>query len=160
MAQLNWTNYEEPKEYEPDKPGVYTVRVATCEERVSKKGDTFFSVGLESTELGRIVAYDIIMLEGKGANIGLCKLERLGFTKDDGVINDIDLLNRKTIVHPEEEEYNGNKRLAMAFDFDDPFRAGYTHPSNYEELKGRIVVKEDGWPEPDPGPSEFDETPF
>ena len=81
--QLDWTNYEEPKEYEPDKPGVYTVRVATCEERVSAKGDAFFSVGLESTELGRIVAYDIIMLEGRGANIGLCKLERLGFTPFD-----------------------------------------------------------------------------
>ena len=175
MARLNWTDFDDTPAL--PEPGIYTCRITAAEERVSKAGDAYFNVTLSSTELDRVLCYDVIMLEGRGASLGYVKLKQLGFGEDTEEISDLDLVNLGVIVMVEVDEYKGNRRLQVAMTFEDPFRNGYAPASAYEELKDRLVLKREprtppepptppasepapeggAWPAPD---DTFDEVPF
>jgi hypothetical protein len=114
MARIDWKE-EKPSggSNESMSAGVYHVEVADAEERVSQSGDAYFSIRLKDLESGRIVCFDIIMLAGKGLGIGLSKLSKLGFDKDDDEIVAAQLIGRRAWVGTKEESYNGKERLVV-----------------------------------------------
>jgi len=148
MAQVNWTDYEEPTQNAGSlEPGIYTTIIIAAEERTSKNGDLYFNVTHESTQFQRVLCYDNIMLEGRGKNMGLAKLKTLGLL-DKSEINDIDLVGVKCIVIVEDDSYekaDGKviKRLGVALNFEDPFRAGYAPVEAYKELEADLVTAQD-----------------
>lgn len=148
MAQVNWTDYEEPTGGGGSlEPGIYTAVLTAAEERTSKGGDLYFNVTLESTQFQRVLCYDNIMLEGRGRNMGMCKLTKLGLGEKTE-INDIDLVGLKCIVIVERDEYtkaDGKviQRLGVALNFEDPFRAGYAEVEAYTELEDSLVTAQD-----------------
>jgi hypothetical protein len=143
MANINWTDYEEPGAFKQLEPGIYSVTVTKCVERQSKSGDTMFDLTLESTQFQKTLCYDVIMLEGRGKNMGLAKLKQMGFAERTELM-DLDLEGAKLIVKVEMGGYtkaDGTevKRLEVAMDFDDPFRAGYAPKEAYNELEPQLM---------------------
>jgi hypothetical protein len=143
MANINWTDYEEPGAYTTLEPGLYSVTCTKAIERQSKSGDWMFDITLESTQFQKTLCYDVIMLEGRGKNMGLAKLKQMGFGERTE-LNDIDLEGSKFIVKVEQGGYtkvDGTevKRLEVAMDFTDPFRAGYAPKESYNELEPELV---------------------
>jgi hypothetical protein len=143
MAQINWTDYEESTGFKNLDPGVYSVVCTKCVERQSRNDETMFDLTLESTQFQKTLCYDVIMLEGKGKNMGLSKLKQLGLGGKTE-LNDYDIEGCKFIVKVEMGGYvkDGKeiKRLEVAMDFDDPFRCGYAPKEAYGELEGDLVM--------------------
>lgn len=128
MALISWSEYEEPTSRPmPLDPGRYLVEVTGAEERVSSKsGSTYFSLALTAPAFGQILTFDIVMLEGKATNIGLCKLKRLG-VPCEGTIDLLpaELIGRRAYVQVVEEEYKGEVRLKVELTSDDDGACGY-----------------------------------
>lgn len=66
-------------------PGVYLAEVASCELKTSKKNQQYFNVELVTVEGAKRepLCWDVFMLEGKGAGVGIAKMQAFGFFKDD-----------------------------------------------------------------------------
>lgn len=115
MPKINWEEYNDsPRSVETMPPGIYHVEVADSEERTSARGDTYFSVRLKEMESGNSLCFDNLMLTGNGLRIGLAKLSRLGFKKEqDEDIVAAQLIGRRAYVCVKEETYEGTTRLTV-----------------------------------------------
>jgi len=115
MVRIDWESYSEPDFGDgPLGPGVYRVEVSDCVERTSKAGDKYFNVKMKDLDSGKIVCFDPVMLEGKGASIGLCKLSRLGFEPtEDFEIVAAQVIGKRAYIGVEADEYQGTKRLKV-----------------------------------------------
>lgn len=108
-------------------PGTYLVTVKECKEGISKKGDAFFNVRLNTESFdGRetTLCFDILMMEGKGAGIGLAKLQALGIPKGTADVSAQDLIGRRAWVNVDSQTYDGKTHLKVYTTFD-PFELGY-----------------------------------
>lgn len=104
---------------------IVRVRVADCESRTSKKGDDYFNVTLQD-DTGWTVTYDVIMCAGPGRKMGQVKMRILGFTEEDTMILDAQLVGRRCWIKLDEDEYQGKKKLVTAFHWTEHgWRAGY-----------------------------------
>lgn len=115
MPKIDWESFNDsPNQFESLSPGVYHVKVASCEERTSKAGNVYFSVRLSKVDGDKTVAFDTIMLSGKGVPMGLAKLTALGFIPGDKEeLLAAELLGRKAYVSVKEDEYEGKTRLVV-----------------------------------------------
>ena len=66
-------------------PGVYLAEVVSCNLKTSKKNQQYFNVELVSLEGSKreALCWDVFMLEGKGASVGIAKMQAFGFFLDD-----------------------------------------------------------------------------
>ena len=114
MVRIDWESYDEPAFGDgPLGPGVYRVEVAECVERTSRVGDKYFNVKFKDLDTGKIVCFDPVMLEGKGASIGLCKLSRLGFEATDSEIIAAQVIGRRAYIGVDNDTYEGKSRLKV-----------------------------------------------
>ena len=108
-------------------PGLHLVTVEAAEEKRSKGGDAYFNLRLStSTFEGKTatLCFDILMVQGGGAGIGLAKLKALGFDSAREVISPEDIVGRRAWVNVDVDEYEGKKRLKVVTEFN-PFACGY-----------------------------------
>ena len=116
MAQLEWNSYEEPDSSGSKLlgPGRYFAKVESASERKSKAGDTYINVRLVAIEHdANHICFDVLMLEGKGKNIGYAKLKQLGVSDDDEWLEASTLVGRKCYVEVQAEVYNDKPRLSV-----------------------------------------------
>lgn len=145
MPRIDWTEEEHTSKFVP---GVYLAEVDDCEERTSQRTQApYFNVRLKSVDHGGVLAFDILMLGGKGRNIGTAKLRALGF--DEGVIEieAHDLIGKRAYVFLHEDEYKGKRRLRVNIDqgqycgYSDPDSAiapaGYIGPGQLDSARSR-----------------------
>ena len=79
MVHLDWSAEGSEGEFQEMPPGVYRVRVGKVDLRHGKaSGDAYLSACLHDADTGRILGWDVIMLEGPGwPGIGKRKLSIL-----------------------------------------------------------------------------------
>jgi hypothetical protein len=121
-------------DYDPDAigglapTGVNYVEVGACEGKRSSKGDPMLSLRLCAIGTTRVVAFDNIMLAGGGKNMGLAKLEQLGFTIEGGKMQiDTDRVKgrRLAVWIKHGDDTKGGKRAEVDIRAPAPFRCGY-----------------------------------
>jgi len=156
MARIDWSS-EDRKQLEP---GTYHVEVLTAEERTSRKGDTYFNVGLGAIDFGgRRLCYDNIMLEGGGRSMGQAKLVALGIEKGTPEVHPDSLIGLRAYAFVSIEEFNGKKRLSV--DISRGSHCGYWLESEKENIEDLHTV--DGFT-PDESPFDTqtaeDDVPF
>ena len=115
MPKIDWESFNDsPHQFQNPAPGIYHVKVASCEERTSKAGNVYFSVRLTKVDGDQTVAFDTIMLSGKGVPMGLAKLTALGFIPGDKEeLLAAELLGKRAYVSVKEDEYEGKTRLVV-----------------------------------------------
>ena len=112
-------------------PGVYLADVADAELRHTRdKGEANFNVKL--TVNGKTLAYDTLMLEGKGARFGIPKLRAMGFFRDGQAqeVHAVHLIGKRIWVRVGWQEYQGKKNLKPVSVFQPHFDCGYYPESN------------------------------
>lgn len=153
MTKIDWSAINDPSA--KFRSGTYLVEVTDVEERVSKSaGESFLFVALRAADFGCELFRDNIMLEGRGARIGLTKLQGLGFDTTDTEINAADLIGRRAFVAVQVEEHEGKTRLSC--DIRAGGNCGYW-PADSEP--DGVLRPAEGSAEASPADSE-DETPF
>lgn len=148
----------------PDE-GRYYCEVKECKEKQSKKGEAYYSLGLADVRSGGFLAYDVVMLEGRGNGMGLKKLEALGAAnKDDAggwhVADAGAVVGARAYVVLKHETYNGKTRAKVDVGATD--WCGFA-PENFEEQKAEPAKAAAGKaPAPDPSADAFegDDIPF
>lgn len=98
--------------------GCYLAEVVTAEEKRAKtSGNPMISLRWVAVDHGRQhLAWDNLLLGGKGKGIGLRRLEALGVERGTKNIDVNKLVGRQCYIHLVEEEYQGKKKLAVALD--------------------------------------------
>lgn len=107
-------------------PGVYLAEVADAElRRTRSKGEENFNVKL--TIDGKLLAYDTLMLEGKGARFGIPKLRAMGFFQGNKAeeVQSGQLIGKRIWVRVAWQEYEGKKSLKPVSVFQPTFDCGY-----------------------------------
>jgi len=108
MVEIDWTD---PPAKSDMKPGLYKVRIASCELSKSTKGSLMFALGLDSVEHNTELCRDWIMLEGKGRGIGIRKLRGLGFGEGD--VEPGQLVGKEFWVYTFKERYTNSDGISM-----------------------------------------------
>lgn len=109
-------------------PGLHLVMVGKAEEKRSKKGDAYFNLRLDTESFDGnkgTLCFDVVMVQGGGAGIGLAKLKALGFDNARDVIEPEDIQGRRAWVNVDFEWYDGKKRLKVVTNFEPTFTCGY-----------------------------------
>lgn len=108
MAKIPW------KEAGALAPGTYSIEVVKSVEKLSKNGGApYFEAELLALDFGKTLCFDILMLAGKGAGIGVTKLRALGFTEERDEIAAGELIGRRAFVAVGDDEYDGKVRLKV-----------------------------------------------
>jgi len=142
MPKIDWESFNDsPNQFEPLSPGVYHVKVSSCEERTSKAGNVYFSVRLTQLEGDKTVAFDTIMLSGKGVPMGLAKLTALGFIPGDKEeLLAAELLGKKAFVAVKNDEYEGKTRLVVDINASGS-KCGYWDEENPPEAAANLDIE-------------------
>jgi hypothetical protein len=151
----------EASSFKPDfEPGVYLAEVKdSLLKHSSKNGDQYFGVELESSGLDGMkkrLCQDVLMLEGKGASMGVAKLRALGFF-EDGTAQDIDaheLVGKRCWVrvdwqHYEDRKTGERKKSLKPYASFQPFDCGYYHESHPPEDAASAIAIDDPFGGPD-----------
>ncbi|MEK9724417.1 MAG: hypothetical protein VW405_13175 [Rhodospirillaceae bacterium] len=95
-------------------PGTYLVAVTSCEVKTAKSGFPYFNVELCALDHENArLCYDILMLGGRGRDIGNAKLGALGIPADEDDIEPRRLVGRHVRVTVVNETYDGKERLTV-----------------------------------------------
>ncbi len=122
------------------KEGWHHVEVRESQEKQSSNGNDYYNLELVSVGSDHRVAYDNIMLTGKGAGIGLRKLKVLGGAQRNAEDTGWDihppqrLIGTRAFVHVFHKgyEWNGEQRTNCAVSVSEG-DAGYRAPSDPPE---------------------------
>jgi len=138
-----------PESFSEFGPGIYLAEVKACEVRhTSEKTGShpYYNVRLHDGAFagdGGLIAFDNILLAGRGRSIGIAKLKALGFEEvmgDDGKpfidVEPEDLVGRRVWVMVGEDEYGGKVRLKVLTEFEPKFSCGYWHEKHPPEEAG------------------------
>ena len=124
---MSWDFSEDDLDTEGGLPeGVYLAEIASAESRQSQAGDAMVNIALSEVGSRRHICYDNLMMNGRGAGIGVKKALSLGIAeryKEEG--------EKRVRVSPPEHwkghravvtvimgEYKGKKRLEVDFGAD------------------------------------------
>ena len=123
--------------------GWHHVEVHQSDEKFSNNGNDYYNLELVSVGSGKHVAYDNVMLTGKGASIGLRKLKTLGGVQRNATDTGWDihppqrLVGARAFVHVfhKSYEWNGEQRTNCAVSIsegDAGYRAADDPPEGFE----------------------------
>lgn len=102
--------------------GRYFAEVSACEEKSSKSGDDYYNLSFTEVGTGRFLCYDIAMLEGKGAGIGVKKLKAVGGAVEEGDEYAIkpagEVIGGRVYLHLVHESYGDKTRCVPDFKCD------------------------------------------
>lgn len=115
--------------------GAHHVQVTVCDARRSSKGDPMLSLRLCAPGTNKVIAFDNIMLAGDGKNMGLAKLEQLGFPIEAQMQIDTNRVKGRRcavwIKHGLDQK--GGKRAEVDIRASLPFRCGYLNETAAQE---------------------------
>jgi hypothetical protein len=112
VANVNWS---EDGKGQRLSPGIYRCELRGCTEKMSANGNAMFAVKLHALDIPGhpLLAFDNIMLSGKGRYFGTRKLAALGFSQTQTEIQAYELEGRPFYAAVIEESYQGKTRLKV-----------------------------------------------
>jgi len=148
---MSWFVPKSGGESRDSQPGIYLARIANVTVKTGRdSGDQYGNVMLADAKTNQILCYDVFMLEGPGAGIGVAKASKFGLTRPargeidgemkegDEIVDLEDWIGAEAVVKVvENDEWN---RLEPDEDWG---RFGYAPASEWEELKELAFGGED-----------------
>ena len=123
MIKLDWSDYNPDQTFKPVDAGVYIAEIEGCNEKVSpSSNDRYLNVRLRDEKTKRFLCFDVIMLTGKGKDIGFTKLTQLGINDTGGELTAASLVGKRVYVYLKHEPYNGKVRAKVDIR---KFKCGY-----------------------------------
>ena len=131
-VDLNWDGISE-EGFKLPPEGTYLAEVDTVEVKISQGGDKYLNVQLRDAETRENLCYDILMLTGKGAGIGMAKLIQLGIEKGTPRLEPMALTGRRAHVKIYHDTYEGKTRAKVALSNEEGFKCGYRAEASVAE---------------------------
>lgn len=123
-VSVDWSDYSENGFSLPEE-GIYTAEIESAEVRRGGSGNRYIGLRLRCAETGKFLAWDNLMIDGRGKNIGLTKLMQLGIPKDEETVDPATLVGQTVTVAIAHGTDNNDKPKAVVDIRHEGFRCGY-----------------------------------